>query len=95
MPVLNRSGVINFFMFHKRAGCRHFKFLTLCKSLVFGFLCAFDLFPLNMPPKRLKTYSDVEDVLNDVLDSEFEVSSNSEYGEISSEEALDTRNSAR
>ena len=39
-----------------------------------------------MPPKSSKTYSSVQHVLNDVLDSEFEVSSDSEYGEISSEE---------
>ena len=39
-----------------------------------------------MPPKPSKTYSSVQDVLNDVLDSDFEVLSGSEYGEISSEE---------
>ena len=39
-----------------------------------------------MPPKPSKTYSSVQDVLNEVLDSEFEVLSDSEYGEISSEE---------
>ena len=39
-----------------------------------------------MPPKPSKTYSSVQDVLNDVLDSDFEVLSGSEYAEISSEE---------
>ena len=39
---------------------------------------------LDMPPKPSKMYSSVQDVLNDILDSEFEVLS--EYGEISSEE---------
>ena len=41
---------------------------------------------LDMPPKPSKMYCSVQDVLNDVLDSEFEVLSNSEYREISSEE---------
>ena len=39
-----------------------------------------------MPPKPSKTYSSVQDVLNGVLDSDFEVLSGSEYAEISSEE---------
>ena len=39
-----------------------------------------------MPPKPSKTYSSVQDVLSDVLDSEFEDLSDSEYREISSEE---------
>ena len=67
----------------------HIKFLT--HAIYANFVCYLFrdnswVFVLDMPPKPFKTYSSVQDVLNDVLNSEFEVLSDSEYGEISSEE---------
>ena len=65
----------------------HIKFLTT--AIYANFVCYLFrdnswVFVLDMPPKPSKMYSSVQDVLNDILDSEFEVLS--EYGEISSEE---------
>ena len=39
-----------------------------------------------MASGRKKTYRSVDDVLQDIFDSDFEVDSSSEYGDLSSEE---------
>jgi len=39
-----------------------------------------------MASNKTRTYTSVEDVLQDVLDSDFEVDSGSEFGDLSSEE---------
>lgn len=46
----------------------------------------FAIFTFNMASNSKKIYRSVEDVLQDVLDSDFEVDSGSEIGELSSEE---------
>ena len=43
-------------------------------------------FLASMASKNTRTYTSVEDVLQDVLDSDFEVDSGSEFGDLSSEE---------
>ena len=43
-------------------------------------------FLASMASNNTRTYTSVEDVLRDVLDSDFEVDSGSEFGDLSSEE---------
>ena len=87
--LLDRTWIINFFVFDARAQWRISNFSPALFSQISSashFATILELFLVDMPSKPSKTYSSVQDVLNDVSDSEFEVLSDWEYGEISSEE---------
>ena len=45
-------------------------------------------FLASMASKNTRTYTSVEDVLQDVLDSDFEMDSGSEFGDLSSSEEM-------